>query len=343
MLAHPILQFGFAAIGCAIALRALFHVRVSRTLLDQPDRANAMHIVPIPRIGGIALVVAAAAVIVFSARSSALLQPLALALGLAGVSLIDDRLHLPALPRLLAHLLAAFAVVWLPDSDSVWTQGSTTPHGGLVIVVAATILAITWATNLYNFMDGADGLAGGMALLGFGAYAIAASNAPDGAIHPATMASISAIISGAALGFLFFNFPPAKVFMGDAGSIPLGFFAAALGLYGVLWKLWDWWFPLLVFSPFIVDATVTLLKRSIRLKKIWEAHREHYYHRLILGGWSHRRNALAYYALMIACGASALYARTIEKPAPILVFWVVTYAVLLLYLEWRFKGQNKNQ
>jgi UDP-GlcNAc:undecaprenyl-phosphate/decaprenyl-phosphate GlcNAc-1-phosphate transferase len=337
------LQFAFTALACAISILVLKRSGVSAAILDQPNRANAMHVLPTPRAGGVAMFIATTAMIFLCVASNSLEIPLVIAVALFIISVADDRLQLPPLPRLAAHLSAAIAGTWFATGGAISPNDALTTNTTNAVVLFLIALAITWSTNLYNFMDGADGLAGGMAVFGFGAYAIAASHAPDGANHASAMASISTIISGAALGFLFFNFPPAKVFMGDAGSIPLGFLAAALGLYGVLWKLWDWWFPLLVFSPFIVDATVTLLKRSFKLKKIWEAHREHYYHRLILGGWSHRRNALAYYALMIVCGGSALYARTLEKPAPILAFWVVTYALLLFYLERRFKGQNKNQ
>lgn len=333
--------FAVSASACAITLAIALRSPLARSVLDQPNRANAMHAAPTPRIGGLAIWIACLAVALIAHTATLTSSAILLAFVLVIVSFIDDHHPLPALPRLLSHAVAAIAFVWLMDATS--SQPGTAPWPFSVSAVVA-VFALVWLTNLYNFMDGADGLAGGMALFGFGAYAIAASHAPNATDHATAIASISAILSGAALGFLFFNFPPAKVFMGDAGSIPLGFLAAALGLQGMQWRLWDWWFPLLVFSPFIVDATVTLIKRIARLKRIWEAHREHYYHRLILGGWSHRRTALSYYALMLACSATALYGqRELANPAPILAFWVVTYAALLLFLEWRFKVQNKNQ
>ncbi len=94
--------------------------------------------------------------------------------------------------------------------------------------------------------------------------------------------------------------------MGDAGSIPLGFLAGALGVQGALAGAWPFWFPVLVFSPFIVDATVTLARRMVRREPFWRAHRAHYYQRLVLSGWSHRRVALGAYALMCAGAAAAL-------------------------------------
>ena len=115
---------------------------------------------------------------------------------------------------------------------------------------AVLALATMWVTNLYNFMDGSDGLAGGMALFGFGAYALSAWLAGD-----AVFVVVAASIAAASAAFLVFNFPPAKVFMGDAGSIPLGFLAAALGILGWRAGHWPLWFPVLVFSPFIIDAS----------------------------------------------------------------------------------------
>jgi UDP-N-acetylmuramyl pentapeptide phosphotransferase/UDP-N-acetylglucosamine-1-phosphate transferase len=94
--------------------------------------------------------------------------------------------------------------------------------------------------------------------------------------------------------------------MGDAGSIPLGFLAGALGLQGWSQGLWPPWFPLAAFAPFIADASVTLLRRALRRERVWQAHRGHYYQRIILLGWSHRRTALAEYALMAASGLVAV-------------------------------------
>jgi UDP-N-acetylmuramyl pentapeptide phosphotransferase/UDP-N-acetylglucosamine-1-phosphate transferase len=219
-------------------------------------------------------------------------EPLAaLAAGLAVVSFIDDRRHVPIVLRFGAHALAAtiFVLVLDPDVHPLW-QG-------------VLVLAIVWMTNLYNFMDGSDGLAGGMGLFGFGAYALGAWLAGD-----TVMAVASGAVAAAALTFLAFNFPPAKVFMGDAGSIPLGFLAAALGLIGWHAGRWPLWFPVLAFSPFIVDASLTLARRALRGERVWEAHRSHYYQRLVQLGWGHVNTALAEYALMAGCGAAALWA-----------------------------------
>ena len=243
-------------------------------------------------------------------------------IGLFVVSLLDDMHNLPVKKRLLAHLAAAAILVF--------GSGLSAQHG--MVIALIFLLFTVWMTNLYNFMDGSDGLAGGMALFGFSMYGFAALMA-----HDDTQAMLNFTIGAAALGFLYNNFQPAKVFMGDAGSIPLGFLAAGMGLWG--WKQGHWaaWFPLLVFSPFIADASVTLVKRKLRGARVTEAHREHYYQRLIQMGWSHRKVALAEYALMLGVGISSLYALQDGFSWLVFIVWACIYAALMLLLDaaWR--------
>lgn len=185
-------------------------------------------------------------------------------------------------------------------------------------------------------MDGADGLAGGMAVIGFGTLALLAWM--GGAVM---LAAHCAAIALAALAFLRFNFPPARLFMGDVGSIPLGFLAAASGILGTLHQVWHWSLPLLVFSPFIVDASATLLARLRRGERIWRAHRTHYYQRLVRGGWSHRRLAYAEYALMSGAAVSALAATLRpEWRWAVLAFWTVAYPVLAVAIDRQAKGAD---
>jgi len=238
---------------------------------------------------------------------------------LFAVSLLDDIRGLPVRQRLLAHLAAAALLV--AGSGLLARQP---------LLAVPLVLLVVWMTNLYNFMDGSDGLAGGMALFGFAMYGIASWMQGNEA-----WAMLNLAIAAAALGFLRYNFPPARIFMGDAGSIPLGFLAAAMGLLGWQSGHWAAWFPLLVFSPFIVDATVTLAKRTLRGARITEAHREHYYQRAIRSGWGHRKVALAEYVLMATAGLSALLALRQAFPVWLLLGWGAVYAGMMLALEAR--------
>jgi UDP-GlcNAc:undecaprenyl-phosphate GlcNAc-1-phosphate transferase len=191
-------------------------------------------------------------------------------------------------------------------------------------------IAVAWMINLYNFMDGTDGLAGGMAVIGFLSYGTAALAGGD-----FSFAAINLSIAAAALGFLLFNFPPARIFMGDGGSIPLGCLAAAFNLGGWQRGDWPWWFGVVIFSPFILDASLTLAKRLLRGARVWEAHREHYYQRLAQRGWGHRKTALAEYALMATCSALAIAGARMEHPLPLLILGgiALSYAGLVILLE----------
>jgi UDP-N-acetylmuramyl pentapeptide phosphotransferase/UDP-N-acetylglucosamine-1-phosphate transferase len=178
--------------------------------------------------------------------------------------------------------------------------------------------------NLYNFMDGMDGFAGGMTLIGFSTLAWLGR-------ADATFTDVCLIVAAASAGFLIHNFPPAKIFMGDTGSTALGFLTAACTLWGSKANLFPLWIAILVFSPFIVDATVTLLRRLLRGEKVWQAHRSHYYQRLVLLGWGHRKTVLAEYVLMLACAGSAVLAMELPPAGQtwLLVIWVFIYSLLI--------------
>jgi UDP-N-acetylmuramyl pentapeptide phosphotransferase/UDP-N-acetylglucosamine-1-phosphate transferase len=274
---------GVSFAACALILLALLKTGVAWRLATDIPNDRSLHVRPTPRVGGwgiVPVVVVAMAIV-----APALWLAAAGAGLLAAVSQIDDRRGLPARVRFVAHLAAVAALVWgHPAPAPFW----------LLLGVSFLLL---WLVNLYNFMDGADGLAGGMAMFGFTGYAIAAMISAHAARE---LMLASAAAAGAAAGFLLFNFHPAKVFMGDAGSIPLGFLAGALGYWGWSEQVWPIWFPALVFSPFIGDASVTLLRRLLRGEKIWEAHREHYYQRMVQYGLGHSKTARNWYVVMVA-------------------------------------------
>lgn len=308
-----------AALITLLLTRFLLTHKAASKIQDTPNE-RSLHSTPIPRIGGIGLMAGALSgwAVMFNSLAWWVVLPLFI---LFAISLLDDIRSLNVSQRLLAHLIAA---VLLVSGSGLFAQ-----HG---VLLAVTVLLFTvWMTNLYNFMDGSNGLAGGMALFGFGIYGIAALLA-----HNTPMALLNFCIAAAAASFLYYNFHPAKIFMGDSGSIPLGFLAAAMGVWGWQQGSWAPWFPLLVFSPFIVDASVTLLKRALRGAKVTEAHREHYYQRLIQLGWGHRNVALAEYGLMLAAGFSALLALRYPFPWQLFLGWGVIYICVLLLVDARW-------
>ena len=303
-------------LAAAICLALLFLLVRSQSLPKDLPNERSLHSAPVSRSGGLAMVCAIALTgpLFFYGVGTWLSLGGALAL----VSFADDWRSLPSLLRLAAHLLAAMALIYymMPDLP--------------LPVAALLVLAIVWSTNLYNFMDGADGIAGGMTLIGFGTYAAAAWTAGD-----ATLAWFAASVSAAAAAFLVFNFHPARIFMGDVGSIPLGFLAAAMGAYGWYSAYWPAWFPLLTFSPFIVDATLTLAQRAARGERFWQAHREHYYQRLVRMGLGHRDTALTEYVLMAAagiCAWSLLRAPALAQQL-MLTLWAAIYLVLAALVD----------
>ncbi|MEQ1534038.1 MAG: glycosyltransferase family 4 protein [Sideroxydans sp.] len=294
--------------------------KLSKAIQDIPNE-RSMHSKAVPRTGGVALLLGVFAgwSMVISSLVWWLVLPV---LGLFALSMLDDIYNLPVKQRLLGHLAAAGLMVF---------GAGVAPQNGFIVAIILFFFTV-WMTNLYNFMDGSDGLAGGMALFGFASYGLAAYWA-----HDEVLATLSFTVAAAALGFLFFNFNPAKIFMGDAGSIPLGFMAAAMGVWGWQQNAWAVWFPVLVFSPFIVDASITLLKRTLRGAKITEAHREHYYQRAVQLGAGHRKVALFEYVLMGLVGATAVCLREQAFPWAVLLVWGALYVVLMRAVDKRWE------
>ena len=299
-----------------------------RLATDIPNE-RSLHERPTPRVGGWGVVPVAVLCMLFMAPQ--LWLAAVCAASLAAMSQVDDRRGLPARVRFAAHAVAAVVIVSVvPAPVAPWLR-----------VVAA--VALIWLTNLYNFMDGADGLAGGMAFFGFGGYALASGLSPHA---DPQLALASAAVCGAAAGFLLFNFHPARIFLGDAGSIPLGFLAGALGYWGWGTGVWPIWFPVMVFAPFIADASVTLAKRLARGEKFWQAHREHYYQRMVRSGIGHARTATYWYVVMalgIMLALAAIERSAVFQWTVVAVWALVLVAIgMVIDARWRRVQSNSN-
>lgn len=286
-------------------------------LLDKPNH-RSLHGAPIPRVGGICVWLA-----IFSAP---LLAGAKLAIGgmLLGaillvvlISLLDDWRAQPVLLRLSTQLIAA-AVAMTALFPGEWA------------LIAVVSVVVGWAGNLFNFMDGSDGLAGCMAMIGFATLGFLASE-PSPAI-----ATIAFAVAGASAGFLFFNLPPARVFLGDAGSVPLGFTAAILSIWGVRDDVWHWLLPVLVFSPFLLDASWTLVDRVRRRERFWLAHREHLYQRLILAGWTHGRLLTVSVVVMLTVAGGTLLFSTFPRSSAGIAAGLACLCLATLYAAARW-------
>jgi Fuc2NAc and GlcNAc transferase len=271
---------------------------LSRSLLDVPN-ARSAHIAPTPRGGGVAIVLTFLSGALFlygmhlvSGRE--LVAFLGAGALVALVGFLDDHQHVPARWRLLVHFTAAFwALFWMGGMPPLPIFGVMVNAGWLAQGLAA--LYLVWLLNLCNFMDGIDGLASIEAMTvcagATALYLLGAPGSTDGAV------SLSMLLLAAVGGFLCWNFPPAKIFMGDAGS---GFLGLTLGLLSIqaAWInpafFWAW---LILLGVFVVDATLTLLRRLLRRQKLHEAHRSHAYQYASRKYGAHRPVTLAVAAI----------------------------------------------
>lgn len=282
---------GIALIVAFVLTPVMRRYSHARGLIDQPG-ARRSHSSPVARGGGLAIGISLVATAVAFAPNGAMVAPFVG--GAAMVSLlgwVDDHAPLSVRWRLGIQLLAAVGIVsWLGPVESISIGGLETSAAWLWTPMA--VVAIIWLMNLFNFMDGSDGLASSQAAISFALFAAAFGLAGD-----TTGAWLAAAAAGASLGFLIWNRPPASIFLGDSGSLLLGWCAGGLALAGTLADSFSVWVSFIIVSPFVADATLTLCWRLIRGERWYTAHADHAYQYLIRLGWSHGNVLLAWIAL----------------------------------------------
>ena len=277
-----LLPVSFGAVSCWLLLRILIPLLRQR-LLDHPN-ARSSHCKPVPRGGGIAFVVVTLLSSAFDYSpgywSSAASLPL-LAAPLSLVGLLDDRHSLPASLRYFAQLLTASLILF--SSPLIQHSWSVLFPGSLLffLLFVLFVISFTAVINFTNFMDGLDGLVAGCMFVVITAFSFAFD------------ASLSLwVLIGSLLAFLFCNWSPAKVFMGDSGSTFLGAVLAGLVFYSPSWP--DAIAYLFVATPLLADASVCVFRRLLAGQRVFQAHRLHLYQRLHQAGWSHSRVSLTY-------------------------------------------------
>ena len=299
----------------------------STGLLDVPNERSS-HSMPTPRGGGLAIATAVCIAAVgawFTGLISASVPLVILVAGglVATVGYLDDRYTLPAILRFVVHTVAAIIVVVLVDVELAAVARHFEITDFMLAIVA--VVGVVWMINLYNFMDGIDGLAAAQATFMAGGAAVLNLSAGGLVGYSVVLASIAL----ASCGFLVLNWPPAKIFMGDAGSGFIGLVLGALALVCDAATPVSVWAFITLGSLFIGDATATLLRRVIRGERWYVAHRSHAYQALARRFGGHRPVTLAFLAInVLVVFPAACLAVAIPAFAPTIAFLTVFAAGL---------------
>ncbi len=290
---------GIESVGAALGAflislvltKTIRKIALAHGILDVPN-ARSSHVIPTPRGGGVAIVVGTAVAVVALAITGIVPLPTVAIFVVGGtavavVGFLDDRIRLSARVRLAVHFGAAGAAMyWIGGLPPMQIGERLVSFGWDGYVLG--VLGIVWSLNLFNFMDGIDGIAASQGT--FMTFAGAAIALGTGVAGPFPV--LAMVVGMASLGFLVWNWPPAKIFMGDAGSGYLGYVLAILALLAgreAATGLLVW---LILGGLFFVDATVTLARRLARRERVYEAHRSHAYQWLARRWRSHRRVTL---------------------------------------------------
>ena len=330
MLAPLGVAFATALVGGWLYLRW-----APQRALDFPNQRSS-HTRPTPRGGGLVIVGGFLVGLAVWVETGGGLSPRALgwlagALLVAGVSFVDDLRPLPAAPRLVTHILSAAILT---------VAGVQERELPLAVALPLAFAYITLVTNIYNFMDGIDGLAALQAIIAGAALAIA------GLIVVNPLISVTGgLLAAASAGFLIFNLPPARLFMGDVSSTFLGFSFAGLSLLaniGVGGGRLSLEFGVVVLAPFLFDSLITLTRRIVRGERWYAAHRSHYYQRLVQRGWSHGQVTSLYAGLAGVAAAAGIAGLGTDQPARTLLALCAYLPMLaVVALVWRLEASDR--
>jgi len=311
----------FACVGAGIwpLIRYLRH----QSILDHPNDRSS-HVVPTPKGAGLVIipVLACAWIILGNIEGP---PPVRETIGIAGLALflaviswIDDLRHVPAVIRLTTHLLAASVAVEMMPDNVLFFHGLFPAQTDAF----AAVFLLVWFINAFNFMDGIDGISGvSTVAISIGVIVVARVAAPNAGLTP-----FAGALAGAALGFLIWNWHPAKIFLGDVGSAPLGLLIGWLLLSIDLEGLWA---PALILPGYyMADAGITLLIRVFKGKRIWEAHKEHFFQQAVHSGLRHAQVTGIVFAMNLVLVGGA-YAAVKGNAIVALVICVILVMALL--------------
>jgi len=317
-------MFYYSAVALAAFMMSLLGTRLTilalrrkHAFLDVPN-ARSNHIAPTPRGGGIAVVFTLVMGLLLMDVGYSIVLAMLL---LAAISFIDDLIRVPPALRLVAQAVAVW--IAMTGMEGLLFNGLLSVADDKII----TMLLWIWFINLFNFMDGIDGISGSeMICVGIGLCLLTViTNA-----FPSTLAEYALVAVAAGFGFLWWNWHPAKIFLGDVGSIPIGFLLAYLLLLAA--KDGYVYAAMILPAYYLADGTITLVRRTWRGEKPWKAHSEHFYQKAVRNGRSHDgvvRLIIGVNMLLVLCAVTA----TLEpKVAPVAL--LTAYAAVFLLLRY---------
>jgi len=325
---YVLIGWGFLAFLMTYILTPLVRRLAFRVgALDQPD-PRKIHHQPMPRLGGLAIYLVFVVIVFFSQSWD--IRLLGLLLGgtiIVITGIIDDIRGLSAWVKLLVQILAAFILFIV----GIRVDFLTNPFNGLVMLgsfaAPITIFWIVGITNALNLIDGLDGLATGTAAIASATLGVIALM--EGNIMIATL---DFVITGACLGFLRYNFYPAKIFLGDSGSLFLGFNLAALSVLGLTKSatIISLIIPVVVLGIPIMDTSFATLRRYLQHKPIFQPDKEHFHHRFLEKGWSQKKTVLVIYGVNGILGMSAILLNVLTSNQAMVLLAVLVLIILLV-------------
>ncbi len=349
MLTSAMIIFAVAMVVSFVFTPLVRRFAVKINAVDVPKDNRRMHKVPIPRIGGIAIFIGfMSAMLIFGKADTDMMWILVGGLVIAALGIVDDLYALPALVKLVGQIIAAI----IPVMNNIVIQNLTNPFasdGNLSLGIWGAPLTVLWIvaiTNAVNFIDGLDGLACGVSAIASISMFVTAYLIPE---SPLTVTLAMAALAGACLGFLPFNFNPARIFMGDTGSMFIGYIFAVCSVQGLfkMHAVISFAVPFVVLAIPLADMIFAVIRRVARGKSPFSADRGHIHHKLIDMGLDQKQSVLILYCLNIVFGViSVLMATTGESKFVILAISVALaffVAVSVMIYGKNLLQQNENR
>ena len=317
-----------------------FVIRFAKKIgaVDKPNNRK-VHKGVMPRIGGLAIYIAFLAG--FILVSTFITLPISIMIGATIIMLtgfIDDKFQIKPWQKMLGQFIATIVIL----SDGLFIKYLTIPffeqsvQVSVWIAIPITILWIIGVTNSVNLIDGLDGLASGVSIIAASAIFVMALIMND-----VQVAFLSITLIGATLGFLFFNFHPAKIFMGDTGSLLLGYLLAVLSMIGFKQvTIITLIIPIVILAVPIIDTAIAIIRRKLNNQRIMDPDKNHLHHRLLATGFSHRQAVLFIYSMAFFFGTSAILVYKANLLTSIIIFVLILLVIELLIEGFQLISKN---